>query len=156
LTAAASQLMKAPLYIDDSAGLTINQVRARARRMKQQYKIRLLVIDYMQLMRAPSRRAESSRQVEVADISAGVKALAKELKDSDHRSEPAEPATGISGTRGNRDWLIFASRGRLNRTRTWWVCWSGRRFTRTKGRSSGEGQSQFWSLPSSATARPAT
>jgi replicative DNA helicase len=67
------------LYIDDSAGLTVNQVRARARRMKQQYKIRLLVIDYMQLMRAPSRRAESSRQAEVADISAGVKALAKEL-----------------------------------------------------------------------------
>ncbi len=79
LTAVASQLMKAPLYIDDSAGLTVNQVRARARRMKQQYKIRLLVIDYMQLMRAPSRRAESSRQAEVADISAGVKALAKEL-----------------------------------------------------------------------------
>jgi len=79
LTAAASQLMKAPLYIDDSAGLTVNQVRARARRMKQQYKIRLLVIDYMQLMRAPSRRAESSRQAEVADISAGIKALAKEL-----------------------------------------------------------------------------
>jgi replicative DNA helicase len=79
LTAVASQLMKAPIYIDDSAGLTVNQVRARARRMKQQFGIRLLVIDYMQLMRAPSRRAESSRQAEVADISAGIKALAKEL-----------------------------------------------------------------------------
>jgi replicative DNA helicase len=79
LTAAAAKLMKAPIYIDDSAGLTVNQVRARARRMKQRYKIQLLVIDYMQLMRAPSRRAESSRQAEVADISAGVKALAKEL-----------------------------------------------------------------------------
>ncbi|HUI07757.1 MAG TPA: DnaB-like helicase C-terminal domain-containing protein, partial [Verrucomicrobiae bacterium] len=80
LTAVASKLMKAPLYIDDSAGLTVNQLRARARRMKQQYGIRLLIIDYMQLMRAPSRRAETSRQAEVADISAGVKALAKELK----------------------------------------------------------------------------
>jgi replicative DNA helicase len=79
LTAAASQLMKAPLYIDDSAGLTINQVRARARRMHLQFKIKLLVIDYLQLMRAPSRRADQSRQVEVADISGGVKALAKEL-----------------------------------------------------------------------------
>jgi replicative DNA helicase len=79
LAAVASQLMKAPIYIDGSAALTVNQVRARARRMKQQYKIRLLVIDYMQLMRAPSRRAESSRQAEVADISAGIKALAKEL-----------------------------------------------------------------------------
>ena len=42
--------MKAPLFIDDSAGLSINQVRARARRLKQQYDIRLLIIDYMQLM----------------------------------------------------------------------------------------------------------
>jgi len=80
LTTAASQLMKAPLFIDDSAGLTINQVRARARRMKSQFGIQLLVIDYLQLMRSPSRRADLSRQVEIADISAGVKALAKELK----------------------------------------------------------------------------
>jgi replicative DNA helicase len=80
LTTAASQLMKAPLFIDDSAGLSINQVRARARRLKQQHDIRLLIIDYMQLMRAPSRRADLSRQVEIADISAGVKALSKELK----------------------------------------------------------------------------
>jgi len=80
LTTAASQLMKAPLYIDDSAGLTISQVRARARRLKQQHDIQLLVIDYMQLLRAPSRRADLSRQVEIADISAGIKALAKELK----------------------------------------------------------------------------
>jgi len=80
LTSAASQLMKSPLYIDDSAGLTINQVRARARRMKSQFDIRLLVIDYLQLVRAPSRRADLSRQVEISDISAGVKALAKELQ----------------------------------------------------------------------------
>src|SRR5664280_3185281 len=48
--------------------------------MKQQHDIQLLVIDYMQLMRAPSRRADLSRQVEIADISAGIKALSKELK----------------------------------------------------------------------------
>lgn len=80
LTAAASQLMKAPLYIDDSAALTLAQVRAKARRMKSQFDIRLLVVDYMQLMRAPSRRAELNRQVEIADISAGIKALSKELR----------------------------------------------------------------------------
>jgi replicative DNA helicase len=80
LTAAASQLMKAPLYIDDSAGLTIHQIRARARRMKSQHDAQLLVIDYMQLVRAPSRRADLSRQVEISDISAGIKALAKELQ----------------------------------------------------------------------------
>lgn len=80
LTSAASLLMKAPLYIDDSAGLTITQARAKARRLKSQHDIRLLVIDYMQLMRAPSRRADLNRQVEIADISAGIKALAKELR----------------------------------------------------------------------------
>lgn len=80
LTTAASELVKAPMFIDDTPGLAINQLRARARRLHSQYKIELLVIDYMQLMRAPSRRAEQSRQVEVADISSGVKALAKELK----------------------------------------------------------------------------
>lgn len=80
LTAIASQLMRSPIYIDDSAHLTIHQVRAKARRMKSQYDIRLLVIDYLQLVQAPSRRADMNRQVEISDISAGVKALAKELK----------------------------------------------------------------------------
>jgi replicative DNA helicase len=47
--------------------------------LKLQYDIQLLVIDYLQLMRAPSRRADLNRQVEISDISAGVKALAKEL-----------------------------------------------------------------------------
>ena len=80
LTTAASELIKAPMYIDDTAGLAVNQLRARARRMCTQYKIKLLVIDYLQLMKAPSKRADQSRQVEVADISSGVKALAKELQ----------------------------------------------------------------------------
>jgi replicative DNA helicase len=80
LTAAASQLMKAPIYIDDSASLTIGQVRSKARRLKSQHDIRLLVVDYLQLMRSPSRRSELNRQVEIAEISSGVKALAKELR----------------------------------------------------------------------------
>jgi replicative DNA helicase len=80
LTRAAAELEKAPLFIDDTAGLTIQQVRSRARRMKLQHDVALIVIDYLQLMRAPSRRADDSRQVEVADISSGVKALAKELR----------------------------------------------------------------------------
>jgi replicative DNA helicase len=79
LTSAASQLMKAPMYIDDSPSVSIHQARAKARLMKHRYDIKLLVIDYLQLMRAPSRRAELNRQVEISDISAGVKALAKEL-----------------------------------------------------------------------------
>jgi len=79
LTTAAGQLAKAPLYIDDSSGLSILQLRAKARRMAQQHGIKLFVIDYLQLLHSTARRAEN-RQQEIADISNGVKALAKELK----------------------------------------------------------------------------
>ena len=78
ITSAAGKLAAAPLYIDDSAGLSILQLRAKARRMWQQYGIKLFVIDYLQLLHSTARRAEN-RQQEIADISNGVKALAKEL-----------------------------------------------------------------------------
>lgn len=80
LTAAASKLSRAPLHIDDTAGLSILQLRARARRMWQQHQIKLIVIDYLQLLHSTSRKAQDNRQQEIADISSGVKALAKELK----------------------------------------------------------------------------
>ena len=79
LTGAAGKLANAPLFIDDSSGLSILQMRAKARRMAQQYGIKLFVVDYLQLLHSTSRRAEN-RQQEIADISSGVKSLAKELK----------------------------------------------------------------------------
>lgn len=78
LTGSAGKLAKAPLFIDDSSGLSILQLRAKARRMHQQYGVKLFVIDYLQLLHSTSRRAEN-RQQEIADISGGIKALAKEL-----------------------------------------------------------------------------
>jgi replicative DNA helicase len=66
------------LFIDDSSGLSILQLRAKARRMFQQYGIKLFVIDYLQLLHSSSRKADN-RQQEIADISGGIKALAKEL-----------------------------------------------------------------------------
>ena len=78
ITSAAGKLAASPLYIDDTAGLSILQLRAKARRMWQQYGIKLFVIDYLQLVHSTARRAEN-RQQEIADISNGVKALAKEL-----------------------------------------------------------------------------
>lgn len=78
LTAAADALAKAPLFIDDSAGLSILQLRAKARRLFQQHGIKLFVIDYLQLLHSTARRVEN-RQQEIADISSGIKALAKEL-----------------------------------------------------------------------------
>jgi replicative DNA helicase len=79
LTAAASQVAAAKMFIDDTPGLTITEMRAKARRMKSQHDIQLIVIDYLQLLRSMSRRAQDNRQLEISEISAGIKALAKEL-----------------------------------------------------------------------------
>jgi replicative DNA helicase len=79
LTAAASQLAAAKMFIDDTPGLTVTELRAKARRMKSQYAIELIVIDYLQLLRSMSRRAQDNRQLEISEISGGIKALAKEL-----------------------------------------------------------------------------
>jgi replicative DNA helicase len=78
LTGAAGKLANAPLFIDDSSTLSILQLRAKARRMAQQYGIKLFVVDYLQLLHSTARRAEN-RQQEIADISSGIKSLAKEL-----------------------------------------------------------------------------
>ena len=80
LTGAAGRLANAPLFIDDSAGLSILQLRARARRLAQQHGVKLFVIDYLQLLHSTARRAQENRQQEISDISSGIKALAKELK----------------------------------------------------------------------------
>ena len=80
LTSAAGRLAKAKLLIDDTAGLSILDLRARARRMHQQHGIKLFVVDYLQLLHSTSRRSQDNRQQEIADISSGIKALAKELK----------------------------------------------------------------------------
>jgi replicative DNA helicase len=80
LTSAAGRLANAPLFIDDSAGLSILQLRARARRLHQQHGVKLFVVDYLQLVHSTARRSQENRQQEIADISSGLKALAKELK----------------------------------------------------------------------------
>jgi replicative DNA helicase len=79
LTSSASKLAEAKMFIDDSAGLTILELRAKARRLKAQHDIRLIVVDYLQLLRSTSRRGQENRQIEISEISAGLKGLAKEL-----------------------------------------------------------------------------
>jgi replicative DNA helicase len=76
---AANELSNAPLHIDDTPGLSILDLRARARRLKAKEDIKLIVIDYLQLLRSPSRRGQDNRQIEISEISAGIKGLAKEL-----------------------------------------------------------------------------
>ncbi|MHC5024100.1 MAG: replicative DNA helicase [Planctomycetota bacterium] len=77
LMAACDELMHAPVYIDDTPGLSMLQLRAKARRLKQKHGIEAVIIDYLQLM-SSGRRAEN-RQVEVAEMSRAVKAMAREL-----------------------------------------------------------------------------
>ena len=70
------QLAKAPVWVDDSAGLTILDLRAKARRLKLQHDIKCIMIDYMQLMDNPG---PDSRQQQISEISRGIKAVAREL-----------------------------------------------------------------------------
>ena len=79
ISSAADQLGKATIIVDDSAGLDVMDLRARARRMKRIYGIELIVIDYLQLLH-DKRRARDGRQQETASISNSIKAMAKELK----------------------------------------------------------------------------
>lgn len=74
---ATQKLSTLPLYIDDSGGISIAQIAARARRMKREKNIGVIVIDYLQLVE-PSRRAENRVQ-EITEVTKGLKALAKEL-----------------------------------------------------------------------------
>lgn len=75
---AAGSIGAAPLFINDTSGLSILGLRTRARRMHRQHGIRLLIVDYLQLMHADRLRGDSHEQ-EVAAISGGIKGLAKEL-----------------------------------------------------------------------------
>ncbi|KWX56695.1 replicative DNA helicase [Mycobacterium sp. NAZ190054] len=72
-----SEISEAPLYIDDSPNLTMMEIRAKARRLSQKAGLRLIVIDYMQLM--SSGKKYESRQQEVSDFSRSIKLMAKEL-----------------------------------------------------------------------------
>jgi replicative DNA helicase len=77
LTKAASLLTSAPIYIDDSPGLNVLEMRAKARNLKMEKGLRLVIVDYLQLMQAPGR--SENRQQEISTISRSLKALAKEL-----------------------------------------------------------------------------
>ena len=77
LTNAAGKLSEAPIFIDDTAGLSVLELRAKARRLKSQYNIQLIIVDYLQLMQGLPR--SENRQQEISEISRSLKALAREL-----------------------------------------------------------------------------
>ncbi|WP_100445355.1 replicative DNA helicase [Glycomyces xiaoerkulensis] len=71
-------ISEAPLFVDDTASMTMMEIRAKARRLKQRHDLKLLVVDYLQLMTSPKK--VESRQQEVSEISRGLKLLAKEIE----------------------------------------------------------------------------
>jgi len=78
LTRAAGKLSEAPIFIDDSPGMSAFEIRAKARRLKAKHDIKLIVIDYLQLMQSGGR--VESRQQEISEISRRLKALAREIQ----------------------------------------------------------------------------
>lgn len=79
LVRASGTLQDLPLYIDDTPGLTIAALRSRARRLKRQRGVGLIVVDYLQLLQGTSRQSSDNRVQEVSEITRGLKGLAKEL-----------------------------------------------------------------------------
>ncbi len=78
LTQAAGKLSEAPIYIDDTPGVSVLELRARARRLKARHGIGLLILDYLQLMEEPNK--SDNRQQEISVISRSLKAIARELE----------------------------------------------------------------------------
>lgn len=80
LTQAVTQLKQAQLLVDETAGISVFELRAKARKINDRQKLDLIVIDYLQLMKSGEAGSNESRQVEVASISGGLKKLAKDLQ----------------------------------------------------------------------------
>ncbi len=72
------EISEAPLYVDDTPNMTLMEIRAKARRLRQRHDLKLVIVDYLQLMTSPKR--VESRQQEVAELSRGLKLLAKEIE----------------------------------------------------------------------------
>jgi replicative DNA helicase len=79
IVAASREMARIPFYIDQTGGLSIAQLAARARRLKRQRGLDLLIIDYLQLLQGSSKRGSENRVQEITEITTGLKALAKEL-----------------------------------------------------------------------------
>ncbi|MEQ8604550.1 MAG: replicative DNA helicase [Marivibrio sp.] len=79
VAAAAEELSRLPLYIDDTPALSITGLRQRARRVKRQHGLHLIVVDYLQLLQPPADKRVEGRVNEVSEITRGLKTLAKEL-----------------------------------------------------------------------------
>ena len=79
LVETANRLNSAPIYIDDTAGITVMEMRSKARRLKAEHGLSVIFIDYLQLMQGRASKNSDNRQQEISEISRSLKALAREL-----------------------------------------------------------------------------
>ena len=79
LVQVSQEMSRAPLFIDQTGGITIAQLAARARKLKRQHGLDLLIVDYLQLLAGSSKSSQANRVQEITEITTGLKALAKEL-----------------------------------------------------------------------------
>ena len=79
LVGVADKMSRAPIYIDDTAGITVMELRSKARRLKAEHGLDLIIIDYLQLMQGRASKNSDNRQQEISEISRSLKALAREL-----------------------------------------------------------------------------
>lgn len=79
LVSVADKLSRVPIFIDDTAGITVTELRSKARRLEAEYGLDLIVIDYLQLMQGRPNKNGDNRQQEISEISRSLKALAREL-----------------------------------------------------------------------------
>lgn len=126
LTRELGRLASAPMYIDDTSGISITELRMRARRLatdlkKQGKELGLIVIDYLQLIRGGERRTES-RQQEVSEISRMLKDLARTLNVPVLALSQLSRKTRIRAAKTiSRNFPTCANPALLNRTPTWWL-----------------------------------
>ncbi|MEG6584382.1 replicative DNA helicase [Dendrosporobacter sp. 1207_IL3150] len=79
LISAADRLSSAPIFIDDTPGITVMEMRSKARRLKIEHDLKLIIIDYLQLMQGSGSKGGENRQQEISEISRSLKALAREV-----------------------------------------------------------------------------
>ena len=97
LHTAIERVSEAPIYIDDTPGINVFELRAKCRRLKMQHDIQIVIIDYLQLMSGGGDNQKGNREQEVSAISRALKGLAKELQSSGDRTFAVEPGRGNAG-----------------------------------------------------------
>ncbi len=111
------ELQSLPLYVDETGGLSISQLTARARRLKRQKGLDMIVIDYIQLLQGSGKKSDNRVQ-EVTEITTNLKALGKGTQRSHHRACRSSRVRSKTATTSGRNWPTCVNPVRSSRTPT--------------------------------------